>query len=787
MYSGSLKRGATRIAQSLISNHQRPFTSSGIPSSSHQGGLSQCRQLAKGLAENGTAASKQAGKMAPTAAPPTTAGAVQQAARRAPLTPLDANTTCLTMSEQDFLLAPGSARGLCGVAAAAPEAASPPAPAQSIPVDLPTDYQRFIHLSRYARWDYRKHRRETWAETVERYFRFFEGHLERMCGFELDKRVRAQLAHAVGTLQVMPSMRAVMTAGPALERENVAGYNCAYCRIDGVSRFAEVLYILMNGTGVGYSVCQDAISKLPPVPASLAHPPLVSDPSSPAPVIVVEDNKEGWSEAFDRVVRTLFDGKVPVWDMSHVRPAGTPLRTFGGRASGPEPLNELFEFTVRSFIRAAGRRFTSLEVHDIICKVAAVIVSGGVRRSALISLSDVDDPDMRGCKSGAWWEHSPHRALANVSAIYKGKPSALTFMREWTALCESGSGERGIYNTDACRRISSRHTHEDGTLRRQPRDDFGTNPCCEVILRSCQFCNLSEVVIRADDTRASLEAKVRSATILGTWQSTLTKFGPRLSPEWKKNTVEERLLGVSLTGIMDSSLTNGTGPGGLDTLAELLQHLRQVAYETNLEWSRKLGIEPSAAITCIKPSGTVSQLCDCSSGIHPRHSAYYIRTVRMDKNDPLCRFMQERGYPHEADAMNPLRSVVFSFPVAAPASSVFRKDQNALQMLELWRLYQTHWCEHKPSVTVSVRESEWMAVGAWVYDHFDEASGIAFLPYSDHVYKQAPYQEVGVEEYEALRARMPSTVQWEELGEFEKTDNTNVTSEFACTGINCEA
>jgi len=643
---------------------------------------------------------------------------------------------------------------------------------------LPTTYQEYIHLSRYARWDYSQGRRETWDETVDRYFEFFTGWLEEKHEYKLENGERVDLENAVKELKVMPSMRCLMTAGPALKKENVAGYNCSYVKVDNQRSFDEILYVLMNGTGVGFSVEEEYTNQLPVIPDELYD----TDTT-----IIVADSKLGWAKAFKELISLLYGGHIPKWDISKVRAAGTPLKTFGGRASGPQPLEDLFTFTINTFRNATGRKLKQIECHDIVCKTAEIVVVGGVRRSALISLSDLNDREMRFAKSGNWWEHNVQRALANNSVNYKEKPDVGTFMREWLSLYDSKSGERGIYNGLSAKRtvegLNGRYFGKDGEpiRRRIAREDFGTNPCSEIILRSREFCNLSECVIRRDDTREHLKEKVRVATILGTFQSTLTEF-KYLSREWKRNCEEERLLGVSLTGIMDNPLTNGSKKG----LDKLLEELRDVAYETNKEWAEKLGIPPSAAITCVKPSGTVSQLVDSASGIHARHNPFYIRTVRADNKDPLCNLMKEMGFPNEPDVTKPDHTTVFSFPMKSPKDAVFRMDMSALEQLELWKTYATSWCEHKPSVTISVKEDEWVDVAAWVYENFDSISGISFLPFSEHVYRQAPYQDCTKEEYEEALKTMPKNVDWAELSKYESQDYTISSQELACTAGGCE-
>ena len=643
---------------------------------------------------------------------------------------------------------------------------------------LPTIYQEYIHLSRYARWDYDLGRRETWDETVGRYFNFFTEWLEKKHDYKLENGQRIELENSVKELKVMPSMRCLMTAGPALEKENVAGYNCAYIKVDSPRSFDEILYVLMNGTGVGFSVEQEHTNQLPAGPEELYDTDTV---------VVVTDSKLGWAKAFKELVSLLYGGLIPKWDVSKVREAGAPLKTFGGRASGPAPLVDLFKFTINTFKNSLGRKLHPIECHDIVCKTAEIVVVGGVRRSALISLSNLNDREMRFAKHGEWYTHNVQRALANNSVNYKEKPDVGTFMREWLSLYDSKSGERGIYNGMSAKKtveqLNERYKDEDGKFitRRIAREDFGTNPCSEIILRSREFCNLSECVVRREDTRESLKEKVRTAAILGTFQSTLTNFR-YLSREWKKNCDEERLLGVSLTGIMDSPLTNGSKKG----LDKLLEELRTVAYETNKEWADKLGIPVSAGITCVKPSGTVSQLVDSASGIHARHNPYYIRTVRADNKDPLCKLMKNMGFPNEVDVTKPEHTTVFSFPMKTPKGAVCRMDMTALEQLELWKVYAESWCEHKPSVTISVKEDEWVEVAAWVYDHFDSISGISFLPFSEHAYRQAPYQDCTEEEYKETVKTMPKNVDWAKLSKYESQDYTIASQEMACTAGGCE-
>jgi len=641
---------------------------------------------------------------------------------------------------------------------------------------LPSPYQQFIHLSRYSRWLDDKMRRETWTETVDRYFDFFLPHLKENHNYVPDEKTAKDLRKAILNLEVMPSMRALMTAGEALRQDNVAGYNCSYLTINRVRAFDELFYILMCGTGVGFSVENSYVDydKLPTIADEFDE----SDTT-----IVVQDSKIGWCKAYRELMSLLITGQVPKWDVSRLRSAGERLKTFGGRSSGPDALVDLFRFTVNTFRRAAGRKLTTLECHDLVCKIAEIVIVGGVRRSALLSLSSLSDDRMRVAKHGQWWAIEPQRALSNNSACYKEKPDAGLFMNEWLALYESKSGERGIFNRDAAKTTVERL----GEDRRDPNHEFGTNPCSEIILRDREFCNLSEVIVRDTDTVASLKRKIRLATILGTWQSTLTNFR-YISKEWKNNCEEERLLGVSLTGIMDNPLLNGSsGVGASDSgLADCLTSLRKEAVKTNKSLARELGIPQAAAVTCVKPSGTVSQLVNSASGIHTRHAPYYIRTVRASTRDPLCQMMIDKGFPCEPDVMKPESSMVFSFPVKSPENSVFREDKTAIDQLELWLTYQRHWCEHKPSVTISVQENEWVGVGAWVYENFDEICGVSFLPFSDHTYKQAPYQDCTQEEYNSLLEKMPKDIDWTDLSNYEQEDNTVGSQTLACTGAACE-
>jgi len=630
-----------------------------------------------------------------------------------------------------------------------------------------TDYQSFIHQSRYSRWLEEEGRRETWQETVTRLLDFYRSFLKNNHGYSIPEELYTDLYVAIVTMQVMPSMRAMMTAGPALERNHIAAYNCSYLPVDSPRSFDECLYILMHGTGVGFSVERQFINQLPTIPDQF---------ESSETCIVVQDSKEGWFRAFKELINLLYAGQLPQWDMSKVRPQGAKLKTFGGRASGPEPLNELFKFTSNMFKNAEGRKLNSLECHDLMCKIADVVVVGGVRRSALISLSNLSDDRMRHAKSGDWWNTEPQRSFANNSVCYTDGLDTGSFLREWSSLYDSKSGERGIFNRNAAQAQAAKYG------RREADIEYGTNPCSEIILRPKQFCNLSEVVVRAEDTLTTLLNKVKLATILGTIQSTFTDF-KGLGRQWAKNTEEERLLGVSLTGILDNAmLANKTK----DNLPQILSDLREYCVDVNRKFSKQFNIESSAAITCVKPSGTVSQLVDAASGIHPRHSEYYIRTVRADKKDPLTLFMTDEGFPVEDENKKPETTAVFSFPIKAPKDAITRHDMSAVDHLNIWSIYAEHWCEHKPSITVSVKENEWLEVGAFVYKNFSTMSGVSFLPMSEHIYEQAPYQDCTKQEYEKLLKRMPKSIDWKKLGKYEREDNTISSQTFNCVGDFCE-
>ena len=632
---------------------------------------------------------------------------------------------------------------------------------------LPTSYQEFIHLSRYARWNEDTGRRETWQQTVARYFDFMQEHLKKNNDTDISD-IRPQLEQAVLNLDIMPSMRALMSAGTALERDNVAGFNCSYVAVDTPRAFDETLYILMCGTGVGFSVERQYINKLPDLPEEIHYTDTV---------IKVADSKIGWAKAYKEFMSLLYSGQIPQWDLSNIRPHGARLKTFGGRASGPAPLADLFQFTANIFFDAVAKgqkKLVSIDCHDLMCKIAEVVVVGGVRRSALISLSNLSDERMRNAKSGSWWEHSQHRALSNNSVAYTDSAEMGAFMREWLSLYDSKSGERGIFNRQAAEKQAAKNG------RREEYKDFGCNPCSEIILRNKQFCNLTEVVVRSNDTWSTLSDKVELATILGTFQATLTNFR-YLTKAWKDNTEEEALLGVSLTGIMDNKLLSTSA-----LLATNLETLKNRAVAINEGWSANLGIKQSVAVTCVKPSGTVSQLVDSASGIHTRHSDYYIRTVRADKKDPIAQLMVDQGVYHEDDITKPEHTLVFYFPIKSPKGSLTRKDLTALEHLEIWKTYQNHWCEHKPSATISIKEHEWLDVGSWVWNNFDDISGVSFLPYADHSYQQAPYQEITAEEYKEWQKKTTNKINWDLIKEYEKEDMTENTKELACTAGACE-
>lgn len=636
-------------------------------------------------------------------------------------------------------------------------------------VSLPTAYQQVIHKTRYARWLDEENRREDWDETVTRYVHYICDALERFNNYKVDKNLKEKIYKYIIETNVMPSMRGFMTAGPALERDNTALYNCSYLPVDSLRSFDETMYILMCGTGVGYSVESKYVNQLPTINEHFENS---------STVIVVDDSKAGWAKAFRELVALLYQGQIPSWDFSKVRPAGSRLKTFGGRASGPDPLERLFKFTTDIIRNAAGRKLTPLEAHDIMCKVAEVVVVGGVRRSAMISLSDLEDRNMASAKAGSWWEYNGQRSLANNSAVYESKPSMEVFMAEWKSLYDSKSGERGIFSRDAARRVAAANG------RRDIGYEFGTNPCSEIILRPFEFCNLTEVVVRDDDTLEDLLDKVEVATILGTFQSTFTRF-KYLRKQWQKNCEEERLLGVSLTGQLGHRVLNGSK--GLEELASWLTQMKEKAVETNKKYAKNLGINQSTAITCVKPSGTVSQLVNCSSGMHPWHNEFYARTIRADNKDPVTNLLKDFGVLNEPDVMKPSDTTVFTFPIKSPDASLTRKDLTAIQHLELWLVYQRNWTEHKPSITVSVKEHEWMEVGAWVYEHIDELSGVSFLPYSEHTYQQAPYQDITEEEYNSLLDSTPATIDWNWLSYYETSDGTTGSQELACSSdLGCE-
>lgn len=675
---------------------------------------------------------------------------------------------------------------------------------------FPSNYEEFIYKSRYARWLEGEGRREDYPETVERFLSFMLEHLKQKHDYDIPAAVLQDTREALLAFDALPSMRALMTAGPALMRNNMAAFNCSYEAISEMAAFWEAMGILLNGTGVGYSAERKFTDLLPEVPSELLNH---------GAVIMVEDSKEGWVEAYKTLLKRLYRGEVSGWDTSAVRPKGARLKTFGGRASGPEPLQKLFDFTIDMFYGAVGRKLEPIECHDLMCMIADIVVVGGVRRSAMISLSDLNDPFLANAKgffdvlahqelgngrhrfkvqytavserwfegnldqygfdefqrSGkiGWWVIFPHRALANNSAVYEEKPDAETFIREWGTMVASKAGERGFFNRAAAEKQVLK------TGRRKGGFAWGTNPCSEIILRNMGVCNLSEVVVRATDTLEELKRKVEIATIFGTWQSTLTNF-PGMREDWIKNAEEERLLGVSMTGAMDHPVLSTTEGD------EWREILRDHAVAVNKALAAQIGIAQAAAVTCIKPSGTTSQLTNTASGLHVRHSDFYIRTVRGDKKDPLSQFLIDAGVPAEDCVMRPDTTVVFSFPIKSPDGALTRADVNALDQLESWKRFQDHWCEHKPSCTVSVKDEEWVDVASWVFKNFDDLSGISFLPHTDHVYQQAPYQEITEEEYNEWLKRMPEKIYWQVLASYETEDHTSGSQTLACSSGACE-
>lgn len=641
-----------------------------------------------------------------------------------------------------------------------------------------SQFQEYIYLSKYSRFIHDIGRRETWPETVKRYFDFYQVHLKENCGYKVPLEQRQELEQAVLNHDVLPSMRCIMTAGPALEKDNIAGYNCSYVTFETIKGIAEELYILMNGTGVGFSVEKQYVNKLAEIPEQL-YP---TDTT-----VIVADSKLGWAKALNELFSLLYTGLIPKWDLSRLRPAGAILKTFGGRSSGPEPLDRLFKFVVSKFQENTGNKLTSIDIHDIACMVGECVVVGGVRRSALLSLSNLSDDRMRGAKTGQWYNMTPWRHISNNSAVYKDKqPEMEVFFKEWMSLYESKSGERGIFSRFAARNVIERSNNfrrlhfGDEARCRDTVHEFGCNPCSEILLRPNQFCNLSTIIIRPWDTLDDLKRKARIASTLGTWQSTLTNF-KFLNKKWKENTEEERLLGVSMTGIMDNKLTSGKM--GVEKLKDALTEMRKVVIGTNIDYSKTIGIPSSVASTCVKPEGTSSLFADTASGIHGRHSSYYLRSVRNAKSDPVSHLMIDQGFYHENDRMHPNDNHIFYFPIKSPKNAIFRNDLTAIEHLDLWLVYQKYWTDHKPSITVSVKEHEWLKVGAWVYDNFEWVSGISFLPYSDHVYEQAPFQEITEDQYKEWVAKTPKKVDWTKLSEFEKTDETKGTQELACTGV----
>ena len=641
--------------------------------------------------------------------------------------------------------------------------------------NLMSEYQHFIHLSRYSRWLDDNGRREIWDETVTRYMDFFVEHLETNQKYKMSQNIYNDVKDNIIRLKVMPSMRALMTSGEALKRDNLCQYNCSFIHADKIRCFDEMLYVLLNGVGVGFSVERQFVQKLPT---------MSEEYNDTDTTIIVGDSKMGWAKAYKELISLLLAGQIPKWDMSKIRPAGARLKVFGGRASGPGPLDELFRFTIQTFKEAIGRKLTSFEVHKLFCKIADVVVVGGVRRASLISLSNLSDIRMRHAKSGQWWIEHPELALSNNSVSYTEKPDIGIFMEEWLSLYNSKSGERGIFNRNAAIDTIKNINERAGEERRDINHEFGLNPCGEIILRSKQCCNLTEVVVREEDTIEDIKEKIKIATIMGTWQASLTDF-KYVSSRWKENCDEEALLGVSMTGIMDNHILNGY-KSTIDDLPKILNELRDYATKINKEWSKKIGINQAAAITCVKPSGNISQLVNSSSGIHARYSPYYIRSVRVSKKDPIAQFMIDKGFPNEPDITKPDITTIFTFPIKSPHNSVTRTDKTAIEQLELWMIYKEHYCDHNPSITINVKEHEWIEVGSWVYNNFDKVSGVAFLPSSEHSYKQAPYQECTKEEYEELLKTMPKDIDWTELSQFESEDNTVSSQTLSCTAGSCE-
>ncbi|MDA0320449.1 MAG: recombinase [Proteobacteria bacterium] len=618
--------------------------------------------------------------------------------------------------------------------------------------------EEYVYISKYSKFLHDQNRRETWAETVKRY-------KANVLDRHLSNEMAEIIARAILNLEVVPSMRMLATAGPALDRDNVCGYNCAYKAITQPRDFSDALFILSSGTGMGYSVEKKYISQLPKVPSSVKM-----DEVS----FTVQDSREGWQEAVQFAMEEGFLGNIYEYDLSLLRPEGAILKTFGGRSSGPEPLRKTLNYINDLFKKAAGRQLTSLECHDLMCMIASCIVAGGVRRSAMISLGDIDDVEMRNAKNWSLGAFPEERHSANNSYVTNGTPSKEEFEAEWSAMVAGKSGERGIFNRASAKAQAEKFGRKVA--------DFGCNPCSEILLvDDGQFCNLSEVIIRADDDFYDLKRKVELATIIGTVQSTFTHF-PALPKNWTDNCEEERLLGVSMTGIMDNPLTNGVLAG----LPGRLNELRNFAIDTNKKWAEKLGISAAASVTCVKPSGSVSALTGTASGIHSRWSDYYIRRTIQSNADPLTQLMIDEGIPHEPSATKPDLETVFSFPIASPLGAVTNGTRSAIEQMEMWLTYQRNWTTHKVSATISVKSDEWDDLAKFVYDHFDEIAGVSFLPYDDHAYVQAPYEQISAEKYEELNLAFPISVNWSRLPEFEIEDTTKASQELACTGGACE-
>ncbi len=621
----------------------------------------------------------------------------------------------------------------------------------------------FVYYTTYSRWLPEKGRRETWLETIDRYLGFMRDNL----GDKLSEAEYGEIREYMLHMRAMGSMRLLWSAGKAAKKSNIAGYNCAFIAPSKWQDFAEIMFILMNGTGIGFSVEHQTVEQLPMIKKQTGEAPLK---------FTIPDSREGWCDAFAIGLKTWAEGKDIVYDYSQIRPQGARLATMGGRASGPAPLKSLLDFTRERMLARQGRRLSTVDAHDIICKTGEVIVAGGVRRAALISLSDLDDQGMREAKNGQFWNTQPQRAMANNSSIYNEKPSVPEFLDEWVNLVKSGTGERGIFNRG---QLKSQLPARRWKIFQKGVDTAGTNPCGEIVLQSKQFCNLSEVVARPDDTEESLLEKVRIATILGTYQATLTHF-PYLSKEWRQNCEEEALLGVSVTGQWDlkPSLRN----------AQTFRKMREVAIETNRKYAARFGINPSTCITTTKPSGNGSQLFDSSSGLHPRHAPYYIRRVRIENHNPLFKMLREMGVPHHPEVGQTAESAttfVLEFPVAAPKGSVYKDDLTAIQQLEYWKLLKENYTEHNPSATISVSDDEWLEVANWVYANWDLVGGLSFLPRSNHVYRLAPYEAITKEHYEELVKNFP-VIDFSKIVLFEFDDETKGSKELACVSGTCE-